>query len=265
MVIIFSCTSLKRGGTPHYDYSNEYGSYEDETCEEKYSTYGGDEFMTADRVYVLENSAILISKDNTPNKINPPANMEKELRVIKVENTKVLSSALNQGYVIYKIPNEMSVRNTYQILVRISKSNISLYENINGVVRVSNIPVTQTMEVKLVDPSPSDAKVFDIISDNEAQQIIDNGDEFTQWSWNVTPLKTGESKIKVVISVIKEGNKKEVVYEDSVTIKMNLGKQLPFFFTKYWQWLLTTLIVPFGVWYYNKRRKKDEGNNKKQA
>lgn len=178
-----------------------------------------------------------------------------ELRIINVPNNKVLNTTTNQGYVAYKIPTEMSVRSTYQVMVRISKSSVNIYENLNGEVRTSVIPVTQTMEVKVIDPSPADAKFFDIVPDNDAVQLVENGEDITQWTWNVTPLKTGHSNLKIVISIIKDGNKKEIVYEDSVRVKMDIGKQLPFFFGKYWQWLLSTLVIPFIIWFYNKRNK----------
>jgi hypothetical protein len=186
-----------------------------------------------------------------------------ELRIINIPNNKVLNTTTNQGYVAYKIPSEMSIRSTYQVMVRISKSSVNIYENLNGEVRTSTIPITQTMEVKVIDPSPADAKFFDIVPDNEAVQLIENGEDITQWTWNVTPIKTGHSNLKIVISIIKDGNKKEIVYEDNVRVKMDMGKQIPFFFGKYWQWLLSTIILPFIIWFYNKRNKEKEKKKKK--
>ena len=181
---------------------------------------------------------------------------ETPLTIIEVSNNRVSSSITSGGYVAYKIPTEMSVRSTYQVIVRISKSKIHVYENLNGEVKTSTIPVTQIMEVKVIDPSPSDRKMFDIIPDNKPIQLVENNEYVTQWTFNVTPLKTGRSKLKVVISAIKDGHTKEVVYEDNVTVIADVTKTIPFFIANYWKWLITTLITPFVIWFVRSRNKK---------
>ena len=186
---------------------------------------------------------------------------EAPLEIIEVSNNRVSSSTTSGGHVAYKIPTEMSVRSTYQVIVRISKSKVHIYENLNGVVMTSTIPITQTMEVKVIDPSPTDRKMFEIIPDNKPIQLVENNEDVTQWTFNVTPLKTGKSKLKVVISIIKDGHTKEVVYEDNVTVIADVTKTIPFFIANYWQWLITTLIIPFIIWFVkNRKKKKDEVN-----
>ena len=184
-------------------------------------------------------------------------------KIIHVKNTSVSTTSTNMGHVAYKIPTEMKVRNTYQVIVRISKTTATIYENLNGEVRTSTIPVTETMEVKFIDPSPDDRKMFDVIPDNDPTQLVENNESVTQWSWNVTPIRSGQAHLKVMIAVITNGNRKETVYQDTVNIDTNLGKQIPFFFGQYWQWMLSTLVIPFGVWFYNRKKKKDEDEEEK--
>jgi hypothetical protein len=188
---------------------------------------------------------------------------EQPTKIIKVNNSIVSTTSTNMGHVAYKIPTEMKVRNTYQVIVRISKSTATIYENMNGEVRTSTIPITETMEVKLIDPSPDDRKMFDVIPDNDATQLVENNESVTQWSWNVTPIRSGKAHLKVMIAVITNGNRKETVYQDTVNIDTNLGKQIPFFFGNYWQWMLSTLVIPFGVWFYNRKKKKEEDEEEK--
>lgn len=189
------------------------------------------------------------------------------IRIIEIKNTRVInqSSDLSEGRVVYKIPDRMKIRSTYKVLVRISKSKsvVSIYDSLKGTVRTSTIPITQTMEVVLVDPSPDDKKSFEIVKDNNAVQIIENGDTYTEWSWNVTPIRVGNSNLKIVISIIRDGNKKDIVYEDSVMVEKDIITQIMFFFSKYWQWIIGTLIVPFVVWLYKKRQ--DKKNTKKKT
>jgi hypothetical protein len=178
--------------------------------------------------------------------------------IIRLNNSKVLNTTYDMGNVVYRIPSMMTVRTSYQVLVRISKSEVNIYENLNGNVRTTKIPLTETMQVNLIDDSPSDNKSFDIIKDNDSIQIVDTTNSYTQWSWNVTPLRVGVGKLKVIISIIKNGNKKDIVYEDSVKIKMDLPKQIYYWFLKYWQWLFTSILIPFLVWLYKKIKNKKE-------
>jgi hypothetical protein len=187
----------------------------------------------------------------------------KDLKIVYVKNTKVVANIidLSEGRVVYKIPEKMKIRSTYKVLVRISKSKsvVSIYDSLSKKIMTSTLPVTQTMEVKLVDISPADRKCFEITEGNNAVQIVDEGDTYTEWSWNVTPIKVGNSKLKIVISIIRDGNKKDIVYEDSVEVEKDIQIQIKFFFESYWQWMLSTLIIPFAVWFYKNRKEKKEG------
>ena len=180
-----------------------------------------------------------------------------KLKIIEIKNPH-LKTTINNGHVVYHIPPIMSVRDTYQVSLVISKTTLNIYEDFEGVVKTTTIPITETMEVKLIDPSPMDDKTFSIVPDNEAEQLIEDGNEVTKWTWNVTPLKSGGANLKIVVSIIKNGHKKETVYQDNIHIKTNPGKTIPIFIGKYWQWFLSTLIIPFGIWLYNKKKEKDK-------
>jgi hypothetical protein len=180
----------------------------------------------------------------------------KNLKVITIQNTKVINKSrdMSEGRVVYKIPETMKIFSTYKVLLRIAKTKavISIYDSLDGVVRTSEIPVTQTMEVRLTDPQKS----FEILPDNNGVQMIENGDTYTEWSWNVKPIKVGNSNLKIVISIIRDGNKKDIVYEDSVMVEKDIPVQIQSFWDKYWQWCIGTLILPFFIFLYKKREKK---------
>lgn len=183
-----------------------------------------------------------------------------EINLIEVDNTKVVkpSADLSEGRVVYYIPEKMKVRSTYKVTVRIAKSKsvVSMLDSLKGTVMTSVIPVTSTMEVKLVDISPSDNKAFEIVDGNSGEQIVEEGDTYTEWSWDVTPLKVGNSKLKIVVSVIRNNNKKDVVYEDTVEVEKDVTTQIGFFLKKYWQWILSTIAIPFIIWIWKSRKKK---------
>ena len=188
------------------------------------------------------------------------------LKIVEVQNTKVINNKTNlsEGRIVYKIPSVMKVRSTYKVLVRISKSKatISIYDSLQGTVMTSRIPITETMEVKLVDVSPKDNKAFEIIDGNSGIQIIESGETYTEWNWDVTPVKIGNSRLKIVVSIIRDGNKKDIVYEDTVDVEMDAKEQILFFLKKYWQVLLTSIAIPFIVFIYKKRKEKNQSDGK---
>lgn len=192
-------------------------------------------------------------------------NKTEVLKIVEIQNTKVIKQGnnLSEGRIVYKIPNVMKIRSTYKIIVRISKSKatVSLYDSLQGNVMTSKIPVTETMEVKLIDLSPSDNKSFHIADGNSGVQIIEDGDTYTEWSWSVTPLIVGNSKLKIVVSVIRDNNKKDIVYEDVVEVEKDVLVQILFFLKKYWQVLMTSIALPFIIWIYKRIKEKKEKSN----
>ncbi len=189
------------------------------------------------------------------------------LKIIEVKNTKVIKQDNNlcEGRIVYKIPNIMKIRSTYNVFVRISKSKstLSIYDNLSGEVKTSILPVTETMEAKLIDLSPKDNKSFDIQERNQGIQLVENGDTFTEWSWGVTPIRLVNSKLEIVISVIRDGNKKDIVYQDTVEVEKDIKEQILFFLKKYWQVLMTSIAIPFLVWLYKSRKDKKESEKEK--
>jgi hypothetical protein len=188
----------------------------------------------------------------------PPDNPK--LKIVTINNTKVINKSVNMsdGRVVYKIPEQMKVRSTYRVLLRIAKSKatVSVYDSLEGTVRTSEIPVTQTMSARLIDASPSDNKSFDIVPNNSEIQIVENGETFTEWVWDVTPIKTGSSNLKIVISIIKGDNRKDIIYEDSVMVELNPSAQLLFWWNTYWQWIIGTFLLPFFLWVYKRYKDK---------
>ncbi len=189
------------------------------------------------------------------------------LKITEIKNTKVIknNTNLSEGRIVYKIPNIMKIRSTYNVFVRISKSKstLSIYDDLSGEVKTSVLPVTETMEAKLIDLSPKDNKCFDIQVKNEGVQLVENGDTYTEWSWGVTPIRLINSKLEIVISIIRDGNKKDIVYNDIVEVEKDIKEQILFFLKKYWQVLMTSIAIPFLVWLYKSKKDKKESDKEK--
>jgi hypothetical protein len=218
-------------------------------------------------IETLKNKKVTITSSNIVYESFP----YEHIKIIEVPNTKVIkqSSDLSEGRLVYKIPNVMRIRSTYKVFVRISKSRatVSIYDSLSGEVMTSKIPITETMEVKLIDLSVKGKKSFEIVDGNNGIQIIESGDTYTEWSWSVTPIRMGNTKLKIIVSVIRNNNKKDIVYEDTVEIERDIKEQLIFFWEEYWKWIISTFISPFIVWWWKNRKKKkskDEDNNENE-
>lgn len=163
------------------------------------------------------------------------------------------------GTVFYNIPDTMDIKQTYTVTVRISKAkNIAfMITDFKDTVKTAVVKTSSKMEVRLVDVNNS----FTVVADNSGEQVIDSDSTtYTQWTWNVTPNKSGVNALKIVVACFDEqNNKKEIVYQDKILIKGSVEKATLGFFEEYWQYLLSTFIIPILLWLFKK--KKDSNKN----
>lgn len=173
------------------------------------------------------------------------------------------NNVINIGKVVYQVPDTMKIFTNYRITVRITKDNIIsnniIRENLerqNGSIKESNIQTTSKMEVIFKDESTEDDPSFLISKINNDQQIIDGN--YTEWIFNVKPIKHGDKKLNLVISIIKNDNKKQIVYTDTIYVKDSLKLQIKLFWNKYWQYLMSTFIIPIFIFFWKKRKQSSE-------
>jgi hypothetical protein len=225
---------------------NNVDNEEVSLLEQEYGV-GGSVKETKGHKVVIKSNQILIEEYK---------NQNKGKTAVKRHATPQPSAGSQEGQILYQIPDSMKIGKISEVFVRISsvKGALKLTQNVTGTVQTSVIKVSETMEVELIDPS---LESFKIVQNNKGVQIIDNDSSYTEWRWDVTPLKAGNKSLKLVVSIIKGGNTKQTVYVDNVIVKSNAVYQTEGFFEKYWQWLCSTIIIPFIVWLWKKRRKEE--------
>lgn len=192
----------------------------------------------------------------------------KDLQVEKVKNQytiknvskKIPKSILSKpdisiGQVVYKVPDTMTIFTNYRITVRISKdtSIVNIVTTLTGNLKRAEIPVASEMEVSLVDESPEDDKSFKVTKVNSDQQSID--EDYSEWIFNVQPIKTGDKKLNLVVSIIRGNSKKQVVYTDVIHVRNNVKKEVKSFWDKYWQYILSTFAIPLSVYFWQRKKK----------
>ena len=159
--------------------------------------------------------------------------------------------ALNPGELLITAPPEMRVAVPVPFVLRIAAKNqsdgISSDLPSGGVTATSTIHITPTMRATLAGAG------FTIQNNSQEQQIIGGG-SYTEWSWQVTPIESGNRELVATVYVEIDGKVKGVSKRWPVHVSGNASRSTSHFFATYWQWLLTTLIIPLFFFWRKKKQ-----------
>ena len=225
-----------------------------------------------------EIQAIVSETQNPPKlevdkKENPKT--EDKVKVEVIDNT-TLDDITNEsvGIMAYSTPEQMVVGKSYTIKLRISKEknkiqlvsgdrNIPINDiNTDSKVVIESVRVEPIMSANLI---AEDGKFIITPSSTEIQNIEDKG--YTEWGWRITPLKSGQNFLKLVVKVriINENGdfyKDITVFDKNIDVKSNVVFSIKTWLSNYWQWLITTIIIPFIVWFYKKKSEEKKKRKK---
>ena len=70
----------------------------------------------------------------------------------------------------------------------------------------------------------------------------------------------------VKVRIINENGdfyKDITVFDKNIEVKSNVAFNIKTWLSNYWQWLITTIIIPFIVWFYKK--KSEEKKKRKRS
>ena len=167
----------------------------------------------------------------------------------------------------YNVPSFFKVNQKATIKLRISKENtiesvivgsrnipiVGLSSSDNII--LETIKVSDQMSVKLY----TDKEYFlvELVNSGSTQNIEKEG--YTEWVWRVTPLKSGNSYIKMIITM---AGKDIVVYEKEIPVESNWSWSLSNWLIKWWQALTATIItpilIPFFIWLWKRKKRKSK-------
>jgi hypothetical protein len=244
------------------------------------------QYQQVDTVLKLEYIKSEIREEIKPDPIKREVNQEKEIKKNNNKNVKIedktksdiIPDVIEQtGTMAYTVPSEMQVGKTYPIRLRISKTknkieliegdrNITIYDStIKSKVIIESIRVESIMSAQLI----GDSDKFQITAlSTELQNIEENG--YTEWEWRIKPLKGGQTYLKLIVKVrVKEDGqefyKDITVFDKNVDVKSNIGFSLWSFIQKYWQWIVTTIIIPLVIWWWKNRKTEKKPGRKKNV
>lgn len=219
---------------------------------------------TVSKLVLESNEKISEDKSKLNQSINIPKirTHEKKTKLKVIDRTSKKNEA-NKGWIAYSVPEQMQVAKSYSVKVRISKKDgqskaqliLGDYDAINNpqypsIATIEDVKVSGEMSAEL----RGDVSTFKIVALSTPLQNIDN-ESYTEWEWVVTPLKGGQSPLKLVV-MLKDLNKDIVVFNRFIQVKTNVPVAVEGFFEKYWQWFMTTIIIPVFIYFWNRKKKR---------
>ena len=206
---------------------------------------------------------------DTKTQIKLIENHEKKTKLKVIDKSSfvnTITSDTNSGWIAYSVPENMKVAKSYSVKVRISKKSNGQNKavlilgdddainnpNYESVATIEDIKVSGEMSAEL----RGDSDNFNIHPLSTPTQNIDS-QSYTEWEWNVVPKKSGDTPLKLVIR-LKKLNKDIVVFNKTIKVKTNVTVVVEGFFDKYWQWIMTTIIIPIFIYFWNRKRKRKQ-------
>lgn len=223
---------------------------------------------------------ISISRNSINNKIITENNNSVELSLNNADNSN--EKTYPTGHLSYIVPDTMKIAEFYTISLLITKDtslsqvsymiekldNIAITDNkelnnkTTSTISVNKIRVSSIMSSRLIDIEDK----FDIIEISTQKQNIDTYGQ-TQWIWKVSPKESGSKILKLIVSV-KIKNELGISEKDIPVLKKNIFVETNYkwtiknFFKSYWQWIISTLILPLLIYIWSRRKNKNKNKKK---
>lgn len=183
-------------------------------------------------------------------------------------NTTNTTKNFPVGHIAYSVPDIMRIGNFHTISLVISKDTTKAQVNYivndldnntreSSTIIVNKIRVSPLMSAKLIDIEGN----FIIKEISSTEQNVDKFGQ-TKWYWEVSPKKSGLRPLKLIISV-KVKNEFGIssqdipVFREKIFVESNFKWTFKTFFKSYWQWIISTLILPLLIYLWRRKKKKD--------
>lgn len=165
------------------------------------------------------------------------------------------------GNIAFNNPEYLTVGEPSIIEVRLTRNreiNIDSDFLGTGDVTVDSLELTRRVRVQLV--SIHDDLIIE--SRGEEEQALDD-ESFTVWTWAVTAQSAGMKKMEIMIGIANVNDLDPTLprfmpsRSFEINVKANLRYSVLNFLKSYWQWLLSTILIPLLMWTVNIKLKRD--------
>ena len=207
-------------------------------------------------------------KNNTPSSMSMPvltAGTQNKTVISEIPGKIIkkdgIENQLSTASLTFSVPEYANVSDTItaQLLINpnLSPEELAKQLKINSPKEKTEIQISKIVITKLIAPD------FIVEKVTPEEQIISET-KTTEWLWRLKPKATGKYVINLsVTAVIKVSNQKMAehhikTFDRDVTVTIKSSQIFSNFLEKYWQWILSTIIIPFGLWIYKSKFSKSK-------
>lgn len=164
---------------------------------------------------------------------------------------------LQQANMVLSVPDTANIDEDVRVelVLSLQKAMDELRKDISesGVQHADVILVSRILEVQITAPD------FDVKPITPTRQLL-SSTKTNSWKWTLRAKSSGVHSIDVSVTAVVElsGARTEhhiKTFNKRVDIEITAQQLLSQWFSKYWQWLATTIIIPLFLWWFKSRRK----------
>lgn len=164
---------------------------------------------------------------------------------------------LQQANMVLSVPDTANIDEDVRVelVLSLQKAMDELRKDISesGVQHTDVILVSRILEVQITAPD------FDVKPITPTRQLL-SSTKTNSWKWTLQAKSSGVHSIDVSVTAVVElsGARTEhhiKTFNKRVDIEITAQQLLSQWFSKYWQWLATTIVVPLFLWWFKSRRK----------
>jgi hypothetical protein len=170
-------------------------------------------------------------------------------------------SELVQGRIAFNAPQRMRYGDSESIALVASPTmdaeslSTELRRRIGDVdpIEVATLQIAPLMEARL-----EGAPAFDITPLTPVQQPVSRSSP-TEWRWTARALQSGRHQLHLTINaIITVGGERyprslDVLNRD-IDVDITAAERVSMFLGTNWQWLLGTVVIPLGLWFWTRNR-----------
>jgi hypothetical protein len=160
-----------------------------------------------------------------------------------------LLEGLQLANIAFNTPDTLGYGRTSVIKLELSANKTP--EELAGTIHEPGPTETATVKISNEMDARLTGEQFEIKAVRKERQAVSaNG---TEWSWDIKPKEMGPQKLHLTLDAVLTIDNHESTYTLKTfdkTIGVNVVWPETFFtfFGKYWQWIVTTIVIPFVVW-----------------
>jgi hypothetical protein len=191
-----------------------------------------------------------------------PVGGSSSIRESTVDSGKIANDIVSQlepANMVFSVdPKRSNITNhiSVSVIIDLSQSlgNLKLLTRDAEIISAAQIRVSKVVIARVIAPN------FTVISITPEEQPISQF-ESTRWDWKLIPTKTGQQEIHITINAeVDVGGVTKVrsiqTFRQTVEVEITFWQVIKGWILKYWQWAVSTLLLPLGLWLWKRKVSK---------